>query len=46
MADVERSIVPSENGPFYKVKFPDMKESYFFQTIFPEYYTDVATKIF
>ena len=33
MADVERSIVPSENGPIYQVKFPDMEESYLFQTI-------------
>ena len=33
MADVERSIVPSENGPIYQVKFPDMDESYLFQTI-------------
>ena len=33
MADVERSIVPSENGPIYQVKFPDMEESYLFQTV-------------
>ena len=33
MADVERSIVPCENGPIYQVKFPDMEESYLFQTI-------------
>lgn len=33
MADVERSIVPSEKGPIYQVKFPDMDESYLFQTI-------------
>ena len=31
MANVERSIVPSENGPIYQIKFPDMKESYLFQ---------------
>ena len=32
MANVERSIVPSQSGPVYQVKFPDMKESYLFQT--------------
>ena len=30
MTDVERSIVPSESGPLYQIKFPDMKESYLF----------------
>ena len=32
MTDVERSIVPTEKGPVYQVKFPDMKESYLFHT--------------
>ena len=41
MANVERSIVPSENGPIYQVKFPDMKESYLFQTIF---WSDITFK--
>ena len=33
MSDVERSIVPSENGPIYQIKFSDMKEFYLFQPI-------------
>ena len=32
MANVERSIVPSQSGPVYQVKFPDMKDSYLFHT--------------
>jgi hypothetical protein len=32
MTDVERSIVPSQSGPIYQIKFPEMKESYLFQT--------------
>lgn len=33
MADVERSIIPNENGPIYQVKFPDFQDSYLFHTV-------------
>ena len=32
MTDVERSIVPSQSGPIYQIKFADMKDSYLFHT--------------
>ena len=32
MANVERSIVPSQSGPIYQIKFSDMKDSYLFHT--------------
>lgn len=41
MADVERGIVPSESGPIYQVKFPDMKESYLFET---QLWSDITFK--